>query len=172
MNLYYGWGGGVEHHGRRSFLSTSALSLVVHPDKPEHTADKVYKTPKERGFLKRYMYTHLVGPFFFFFFSSPETLIDCVTSSSVFAMCGEVGEEWGFLGADKLGYPENTLLPFRQREYNIMKVDHLKPPPHPHPPPPKKRSKSTALVVLPLNTNNQEFQNKILKKALRMWPIP
>jgi hypothetical protein len=32
-----------------SFLPTSALSLVVHPDKPKHT-DKVYKTPKERGF--------------------------------------------------------------------------------------------------------------------------
>jgi len=25
-------------------------------------------------------------------------LIDCVTSSYAFAMCGEVGEEWGFLG--------------------------------------------------------------------------
>jgi hypothetical protein len=32
-----------------SFLPTSALSLVVHPDKPKHT-EKVYKTPKERGF--------------------------------------------------------------------------------------------------------------------------
>jgi hypothetical protein len=62
MNLYYGGEvGGVSIMANvpsflPSFLPTSALSLVVHPDKPEH-ADKVYKTPKERGF--KAVYIHL-----------------------------------------------------------------------------------------------------------------
>jgi hypothetical protein len=50
-------GGGVTF---LPFLPTSALSLVVHPDKPEHT-DKVYETPKERVFNA---VLHTFGPFF------------------------------------------------------------------------------------------------------------
>ncbi len=99
-----------------SFLPTSALSLVVHPDKPEHT-DKVYKTPKERGFKA---ILHSFGPFLV----HPKLhWLRSVTSSYVFAMCGEVGEESSFLGGKEptSWVPGNTLLPFRQRKYNIMK---------------------------------------------------
>ncbi len=99
------------------FLPTSALSLVVHPDKPEHT-DKVYKTPKkrERGF--KVVFTYAFEPFLV------HPKLDWLRNLLI-RLCHVVArlvKSRVFLEvrSPTSGVPRNTLLPFRSDKESLI----------------------------------------------------